>query len=286
MAAAVDNILIKQYGDAIALQVQLKTSKLATSVHQKPDCVGEESYEDQIAAMTARKKTARNEAVINDDPTYDRRKILPSYYFVAPLVDNMDKLMMAKDPTSAIVQSNAAALARAKDDLLGAAFHATAYSGKAGTTSNNLAGTSLIAAGATGLTMAKIRTAKKVLDENEVEPEDRFLACSATQVEDLLAVTEVTSTDYAQVKALVSGQIGTICGFTFIQTERLPVDASDARKAVAYHKNGMVLGTWMDMKTSIDILPGNHFSAQVYAGQSFGATRLEEKRVVQILCVE
>jgi hypothetical protein len=286
MAAGVDNILVKQYGDNITMQVQLKTSKLASSVYQKPNCAGEESYQDQIASTTARKKLARNEVVVNDDPTYDHRKIVPTYYYVAPLIDQMDKLQMMKDPTNPVIQSNAAALARAKDDEIGLAFHATAYAGKAGTTSCSLSGTSLIAAGGTGLTMTKIRSAKKALDANEVEQEDRFFAVSAEQIEDLLAVTEVTSMDYAQVKALVSGQIGTICGFQFVQTERLPTNAASARKCAAYHKNGIVLGTWLELKSSIDLLPGQHFSAQVYAGQSYGATRLEEKRVIQVLCTE
>jgi hypothetical protein len=283
---AVDTILKTQYSDNILLLVQQKTLKVAPTVYQKPNCSGEQSYQDQLASAIADEKLARNETVRNTDPSYDSRKIVPRYFYMAPLVDNMDKIMMLKDPTSEIVQNNAAALARAKDEVVCTAFHATAYSGKAGTSTNDLSGTSLIAAGATGLTMSKIRQAKKVLDQNEVDADNRYFAISAEQVEDLLALTEATSVDYAQVKALVSGMPGTICGFNFVQSERLPANAAGARKCAAYHKNGMVLGIWIDLKASIDIMPGIHFSAQVYAGQSYGATRLEEKKVVQVLCTE
>ena len=283
---AVDTALIQQYSDNIMLLVQQKTLKLAPTVTLKPNCTGEVSFQDQLASEDADEKLARNEKVRNTDPDYARRAIYPRYFYKAPLVDNMDKVLLAKDPTSEIVQNNAAALARAKDEVIGLAFHATAKGGKTGTTDYDLSGTSLIAAGATGLNMTKIRSAKKVLDENEVEAENRHFAISAEQVEDLLAVTEVTSVDYANVKALVSGQPGTICGFNFVQSERLPVDGSDARKCAAYHKSGVVLGVWIDLKASIDIMPGIHFSAQIYAGQSYGATRLEEKKVVQVLCVE
>jgi hypothetical protein len=48
----------------------------------------------------------------------------------------------------------------------------------------------------------------------------------------------------------------------------------------------MVLGIWIDMKASIDILPSVHFSAQIYAGQSYGATRLEEAKVIEVDCTE
>lgn len=283
---AVDSILIKQWGDNITLQVQQTKLTLAPTVFQKPNCVGEESYQDQIASEVADEKLGRNEVVRNVDSVFDRRKIIPRYKYVSVLVDSMDKILMAKDPSSAIVQSHSAALARAKDEIIATAFFATAFSGKAGTTSNTLSGAQVIAAGAAGLTMAKIRQAKKVLDQNEVEAENRHFAITAEQVEDLLAITEVTSTDYAQVKSLVSGQPGTVCGFNFVQSERLPFSTGTTRRVAAYHKNAMVLGIWKDLVASIDIMPGLHFSAQVYAAQSYGATRLEEKRLVEVLCLE
>jgi hypothetical protein len=282
---AVDELLKNQYSDNIIMLVQQKTLKVAPTVFQKPDCAGEMSFQEQIASATADEKLSRNEIVRNTDPSFDRRKIVPRYFYMAPLVDSMDKVMMMKDPTNEIVQTNAAALARAKDEVVCNAFFGTAYSGKAGTTSNTLTGDQVIAAGGTGLTMAKIRQAKKVLDQNEVEAENRYFAITAEEVEDLLALTEATSVDYAQVKALVSGQPGTLCGFNFVQSERLPI-SSTTRQCAAYHKNGMVLGTWIDLKASIDIMPGIHFSAQIYAGQSYGATRLEEERVVEVDCIE
>jgi len=285
---AVDTALVQQYSDNIMLLTQQMTLKVAPTVTQKPNCTGEISFQDQLASEDADEKLARNEVVRNTDPNYARRAIFPRYFYKAPLVDNMDKVLLAKDPTSEVVQNNAASLARAKDEVVCNAFFAVAKSGKAGTVDATLAGKQLIAAGAAGLTMAKIRQAKKVLDQNEVPADNRSFAISAEQVEDLLAITEATSTDYAQVKALVSGMPGTICGFNFVQTERLPVDPALAttRYCAAYHKSGMVLGTWIDLKASIDIMPGIHFSAQIYAGQSYGSTRLEEVKVVRVGCTE
>ena len=282
---AVDTALVNQYSDNIKLLTQQLELKVAPTVYQKPDCSGENSFQDQLASEDAQEKLARNEEVVNTDPNYDRRLIVPRYFYKAPLVDNMDKVMMAKDPTNQIVKNNAGALARAKDEVVCNAFFATAYSGKAGGTGNTLTGDQVIAAGAVGLNMTKVRSAKKVLDKNEVEMDNRYFAITAAQVEDLLALTEVTSSDYAQVKALVDGQPGTLCGFKFVQSERLPISTT-TRQCAAYHKNGMVLGIWIDLKASIDILPGKHFSAQIYAGQSYGATRLEEELVVEVDCTE
>jgi len=283
---AVDTALKNQYSDNIMLLVQQLMVKVAPTVYQKPGCSGEVSFQDQLASEDADEKLARNEVVRNSDPNYARRKIVPRYFYKAPLVDSMDKVMMLKDPTNEIVRNNAGALARAKDEVVCTAFSATAYTGKDGATTKAVPSSQIIVHSSAGLNMVKIREAKKILDENEVDPADRFFAISAEQVEDLLAITEATSSDYAQVKALVSGQPGTICGFNFVQTERLPEYSTGVRNCAAYHKTGVVLGTWLDLKASIDIMPALHFSAQVYAGQSYGATRLEEEKVVLVQCSE
>jgi len=282
----VDTALIRQYSDNILLLSQQLMVKVAPTVYQKPNCSGEMAFQDQLASEEASEKLGRNQDVVNTDPNYARRKIIPRYFYKAPLVDSMDKVQMMKDPTNEIVQNNGGALARAKDTVICTAFFAAAYGGKDGTTSYTVPSTQIIVHSSTGLNMAKIREAKKILDANEVPATDRHFAHSAEQAEDLLAITEVTSTDYAQVKALVDGQPGTICGFKFLQTERLTSDGSTTRYCAAYHKTGVVLGTWLDMKASIDILPGKHFSAQIYAGQSYGSTRLEEKKVVKVECTE
>ena len=285
MAATVDAILQTRYSDNILLQVQQLTSRIVPTVFQKPNCQGELDYQDQIATAEASEKTARNQKVVNTDPTFDHRKIVPRYFYMAPLIDNMDKLMMCKDPSSEVVQSNAGGLARAKETVICVAFRANAYSGKAGTYANSLPTGQIIVHSSAGLNMVKIRAAQQILDENEVPTEDRYLAMTAEQKANLLAITEVTSADYAQVRALVSGQPGTICGFTPVYSERLE-KSSTTRYCMEYHKTGMVMGTWMDLKAEITIESSLHFSAQVYAAQSYGATRLEEKKVVQIECTE
>ena len=280
---AVDTALARQYFDNIQLLTQQLLVKVAPTVYQKPNCSGEMAFQDQLASETANEKIARNEVVINNDPNYARRKIAPRYFYKAPLVDNMDKVMLVKDPTNEIVQNNGGALARAKDEVVCTAFFATAYGGKTGTTTYTVPSAQIIVHSSAGLTLSKIREAKKILDANEVPATDRSFAVSAEQIEDMLAITELTSSDYAQVKALVDGNPGTVVGFNFIQTERL-TSSGTTRYCAAYHKTGLVLGTWIDMKASIDIMPGLHFSAQIYAGQSYGATRLEEGKIVKVEC--
>jgi hypothetical protein len=53
--------------------------------------------------------------------------------------------------------------------------------------------------------MAKIRRAKKILDDRAVPNTDRTFVHSAAGLETLLGITEVTSSDYNSIKALVQG---------------------------------------------------------------------------------
>jgi len=282
---AVDSILIRQYSDNIMLLSQQLLVKLPPTVYIKSDCVGEMAFQEQLADSEAKEKTGRNTDVENDDPSYNRRKISPRYFYKAPLVDSMDKVYMAKDPTNEIVQANGGALARAKDQVIATAFFSTAYGGKEGTTTYSLATANKVAVGSTGLTITKLRAASKILNAFEVPETDRFCACTAAQISDLLGDSTATSADYNNVRMLVDGKVDTFMGFKFVRTEKL-AKASTTRKVACYHRTGMCLGVWLDMKASIDILPGKHFSAQIYAGQSYGATRLEEKNVVEVSCVE
>ena len=88
----------------------------------------------------------------------------------ADLIDDQDKIRMLSDPTSVYAKAAAAGIGRAMDDTIIAAFNASASTGKAGTTSTALPAGNIIAHGSAGLTVAKLISAKKLLDAGSVEP--------------------------------------------------------------------------------------------------------------------
>ena len=108
--------------------------------------------------------------------------------------------MMLIDPTSSYARAAAAAMGRAMDDTIITALGGTAKTGKAGATSTALPAASKIAHGSAGLTVAKLVTAKKKLDEGSVDPSiPRYIVVSPEQIEDLLNTTGVTSADFNTV---------------------------------------------------------------------------------------
>lgn len=193
-------------------------------------------------------------------------------------------------PNSEEVQSMTASSNRTKDDVIIQAFDATRYIGENGTTSDSfLAAMSIavdyVASGSTansGLTLAKIARAKKLLDEQEVEDGERYFVHAAQQLQDMLLVDKMTSEDYASVKALVDGKIDRFLGFKFIRSERLRRNTlTDVRTCFAWHKSGIKFAEG-GRNVHMDVLPSKRHCQQIRGVYRCGAVRTQNEKVVRI----
>ena len=109
----------------------------------------------------------------------------------------------------------ASALGRRADQIVIDAMKAGTYNATITAAQGGLVGTDIGGVG-TSLNVAKLRKAKSYLDAREVGKMDRCILIEERGLEALLGETEVTSSDYANVKALVSGDVNTFLGFEFI----------------------------------------------------------------------
>lgn len=288
MSFEVNTAFVQQYSTNVGLLLQQRGSKLR-------ECVTMGSYTgkaakavEQIGSVTAQKRTSRHSDTPLISTPHDARWVFPTDYEWADLIDDQDKLRMLIDPTSPYAQNGAYALGRAMDtDIIDAAL-GSSKTGENGTTSTAFSASQTIAAGAAGLTVAKLREAKKILLANEVDVENDplYIAVTAKQLDDMLGTTQVTSADYNTVKALVQGQVDTFMGFKFVQTELLGVDSSSDRRVIAWAKSGVHCGIWNDISGKVTERADKSYSNQVYVKGTFGATRTEEGKVVEILCSE
>ncbi len=101
----------------------------------------------------------------------------------------------------------------------------------------------------------------------------------------MLGTTEVTSSDFNTVKALANGEINQFLGFNFIVSNRLSLDGT-TRSCIAYAQDGIALGVGKDVTARIDERADKGYATQVYYCASFGATRMEEDKVVEVQCTE
>ena len=182
-------------------------------------------------------------------------------------------------------------MARSVDDVIITAMNASASTGVAGATSTALPSTQKTATSdqSDGLTIAKLLSAKYILDNNDIDPSlKRYIVCGPKQIQDLLGTTEITSSDYNVVKALATGQVNSYLGFEFIMSTRLNKDSTNTtdRLVFAYTEDAIKLAIGKDITAKISERSDKSYSTQVYYCMSLGAVRMEEKKVVQIPCHE
>jgi hypothetical protein len=182
---------------------------------------------------------------------------------------------------SELVQVVASAIGRRMDQLVIDALIANTTSLTIG---NDQGGTD------TNLNVSKLRRAKALLDTNNVPAEGRTLLCHAKNIEGLLAETEVASSDFNTIKALVQGEINTFLGFKFVTIgDRgeggLTVDGSPDRTIFAFHKDAVGIGVGIGMKTEINYVP-EKTSYLVNGMFSAGAVEIDAEGIVEIVCRE
>ena len=283
MANTISKAFVQQFQDNLIHLAQQKGSRLRGSVNEQ-SVTGEKFHFERLGTVAAVAKTTRHTNTPVLDVPHSRRTATMSDYHWADLIDNEDKVRMLVTPESHYARSGANSMARAIDDLIIAAATGTATDGDG--TSIALPAAQKIAHGSAGLTLAKLISTKEILDGNDVDPdEDRFIVLGSKQISDLLNTTEIKSSDYNSVKALVQGDIDTFMGFKFLRSERLGL-ASTTRTCFAFTKSAMGLGIGSDVKTKIDVRPDKSYAHQVYLSFVAGATRVQDECVVQVDCTE
>jgi hypothetical protein len=287
MSDQVSVAFVQQYTTNVQLLLQQRGSKLRDLCTMGAYTGKGAKAVEQIGAVTAQKKTSRHSDTPLISTPHDARWVHPDDYEWADMIDDQDKLRMLIDPTSPYAMNGAYALGRSLDDAIITAALGTAKTGENGSTDTAFdTANQQIAVGGTGLTVAKLRTAKKILTANEVDiaNDPLYIAVTAQQIDDLLGTTEVTSADYNSVKALVQGDVNTFMGFNFVNIERLGLDGSGDRRCFAWAKSGMHVGMWNDINTKITERADKSYAMQVYVKGTFGATRTDEKKVVEVIC--
>lgn len=275
----------QMYGRNVMQLAQQKNAKLINTVTLKPNVNGKTFFQDQIGAWSMSLKAGRNSDSPNTDPALGRRMGTMLDYNDGHLLDKEDDLKIISDIKSSYTIAAAQSIGRQIDDTIIDALGGTAKSGETGSTDVVLPSSQKIANSSAGLTLAKVLEAKRILDNNDVEAEDRFFVTSPQGLEDLLAVEQATSSDYNTVRALVRGEIDTWLGFKWIMSTRLDV-TSNVRSCFAYQKSGTCLGMASAPVVETDKRADKSFAWYLYYSLHLGAVRLEEDKVVQVDILE
>lgn len=205
-------------------------------------------------------------------------------YTAAEYSDIFNQQKVNFDERQELAQVVGNAIGRREDQILIDALNAAS----AGSTVAKTVVTSGSAA-ASNLNVGKIIAAKKALDAKSVPTSDRHFVIHANNLAGLLGDERAVSGDFQTLRALVSGDINTMMGFTFhVIGDRdeggLPLSSSD-RTCFAFHRSALGCAVGIAPKTEINYIP-EKTSFLVTAMLSMGSAAIDVDGIVDVVCDE
>jgi len=291
------NLFTTQFSTNIELLLQQMGSLLRGKVREGFHVGKMASAINQIGAITSQAPAGRFAPLQRVDANLVRRWVFPQERELPQLVDQFDEYQTIVDPKSMYAQNTAMAFGRDWDDAIIAAFFGTAQTGQdAANLTGETASTSTYgvsdtfgSSASTGLTVAKIIEARRIMRHYHVnvDTDPLTLLIGSKQESDLLQQVQVVSTEFADRPILTNGKLTQFLGFDIIVSERLSPGTASLRQCYAWAKSGMYLGMWKDMEVQMDRrIDLSSQPWQIYAKHMYGATRTQLGKVIQILAAD
>jgi len=294
MSTQIDRAYVNQFSANVTFLAQQSESRLVRAVRDEV-LNGEYGFFDQIGIVDPVERTSRHADTPFTEVPHARRRVSGRDFEMSEIIDKQDTIRMLMDPQGAYTKAFARGMNRKKDAIIIEAFFATAYTGKDGSTtqafdSNNQIAVDYVESGSatnSSLTVGKLRRARElILDAEAAEDGQLYVACSQREINALLRDTTVSSADFNTIRALVAGELNQFMGFEFIRlpSALLALNGSSNRRIMAWHKEGMLFAPLTEAQTEAAPDPTKGFNTRVYMRATFGATRMEEARCVEIIC--
>ncbi len=286
MSATISASFINQFSDNLRSLVEQKGSKMRAHTMLEV-AKGEKHFFDRLGSFAASMITDRLQPTNLIDPAHSRRMASVARFEASTYLDDLDKLKMLIDPTSAYAMKLARAHGRNLDDVIFAAALGTAATGQTGSGSTAFDTTNQqILHGSIGLTIGKLNQALRILELAEVDMDGSLiLAVGARAVEDLLGDTSnhLTSFDFQNGKALAGTGIPSFRGVNIVRTQRVPdFTAGSVFRGLLMTPDTVGVAVNADLEVKSAERADLNFATQISTYMQFGAVRLEEATIVDI----
>lgn len=285
MTVTIDQAYVNAYSDNVHTLVEQKESKLRPLVTLSKEQV-EKVFFDRFGTLSVADITGRWQDSLIQDGAYSRRMITNVKKGAAVSISDLDTLKMLMDPTSYVTTEMARAHGRAFDDVVITAILGAAAIGQTGSSTQAFDSTMQVAHGSTGFTVAKFNSGLTLLEANEVDVDrsELYLLAGANAIEDLMADSNFISYDFQDNKVLATGRLPRFRGVNIIRSQRVP-----AHTANSIYRCMLLTGECMraniakDIAVSADVIPHKNNEVLIQSFMTYGAVRMEEKLVVDIL---
>ncbi len=319
MAFDITTAFVNQYTTNVQLLLQQKGSRLRDRCMVQTH-TGEAAVPvEQVGAVAGVAVNTRHSDTPIISTPQDRRWVFPQPYNWGDLIDQEDRVRMLIDPQSPYAQAGAYAMGRDIDLEIIKGIWGTNQTGHQPTSNTvdiktYLSGAELVgiqtggASTNVGLNVEKLKAGMEIFGANEVDLDNDpiYFTCTAKAQRQLLNEAQAISLDYNATPedkpVLIKGKIVEFMGYEFCRMElngtsggvadngKIPCGtitaSTSGRYLAAFARSGVHCGLWEDVKTYIYPRGDKNYSTQVLVKGMFGGTRLEEKKVVLIDCLE
>ena len=277
MAVGISNAFVQLF-DAEVKQAYQSSRALAGLTRERANVEGNQVKFPKIGKGTATVRVPQTD-VTPLNVTYSQVTATMSDYIASEYSDIFSQQKVNFDERRELVQVVGNAIGRRMDQLVLDALNASSTSLTVATT---------IGGAGTNMNIEKLIETKKLLDAKNVPSEGRCMIIHANTLAGLLGETEVQSSDFNTIKALVSGEVDTFMGFKFVtlgdrDEGGLPLPST--RTCFAFHKDAMGMGIGMNQKSEINYVP-EKTSFLVSSMFSAGAVSIDDEGIVKISCTE
>jgi N4-gp56 family major capsid protein len=277
MAIGISNAFVQLF-DAEVKQAYQGARALAGVTRERSNIEGNQVKFPKIGSGQATVRVPQTD-VTPLNVTYSQVTASMTDYIAAEYSDIFHQQKVNFDERRELVQVVGNAIGRQMDQVVLDALNAAS--------APNTVATS-IGGSASNLNLAKLLAAKKALDTKNVPSEGRVGIIHATGLASLLDETEVTSSDFASVKALVRGEIDTFLGFKFItlgdrDEGGLPLPST--RTNFFFHKDAVGMGIGMNQRSEVNYVP-EKTSFLVSSMFSAGAVAIDDSGIVKVSTTE
>ena len=293
MSVNIPALFAESFSTNVQMLLQQKGSKMRGSVAEGSYVGNQASVVDQIGAVEAQQVTSRFGPMGRIDAAVDRRWVFPTDFDLPQLIDTFDKLRLIINPESNYVMNAVQALGRKIDKVILDAFTGTAKTGLNGGTSTVVLAANEVDVAVGGsnsrLNVAKLKAVKEIMMANFIDFDNDpvYVGITAKDHSALLDEIQIISSDFngGDRPVLKDGKVTGFLGFQFIHCELIEslMAGTNEVNIPVWAKSGMHLGVWNDISASTSVrndLQSEPF--QAYVKGTFGATRVEEKKVYNI----
>ena len=322
MANEYYNVMPTKEFEAQLRQLPESTKTILPFCTNMGDKTGEEAYFNQIGSMTARKGKVRYGEHEHTEGEFKRRRVTPEFAYLATQLDCKDQVESLVDPRSALAMNVKHALSRQMGQDAITNMFGTAYTGKAGGTSEsfNAASTDIVSAAtggsaSTGLNATKLVTAIELIQNQGFDLSDPANELTLVMAPKQSANAKIDSvlSNYDYLSGRILSGIDIPDGFMGIRnviTDPMcpfannaatgvnsswtdnglaqdDTDSNDIRMAFLFIKSAVGYSMWEQPTVRVDELQKEHYNWQLYSRVQYGITRMyAQGGIIGILCDE